>query len=236
MHGTEKGYKADGSARPWQPVPFGLPPEALEHLSNPAVPEAPSEFETEEFMLEMSALGMLAEQSDPLHPTAPVSPLPQLIAELQAAMQPTPTASEEGSEVSDPSSAYGSIIDADFMPIWQTPTCLCEELQPPGFSDMKQQLHSARDTTDWQFPPALFRSYDLRYGPFTRDACSDSDDSNALCPAWWSPEDSYTQYSWSGCKIWCHPPFNQVNEVLDKAIDGFKRDPGRTCTLLALPD
>lgn len=101
---------------------------------------------------------------------------------------------------------------------------------------LHQQLLSGRDHTDWQFAPSLYRSYDLRYGPFDIEACSNSSGSNALCPAWWSPSDSYTQHQWSRKKIWCKSPHSDISKVSDKAIEGFELGPDNTCTLLVLPD
>ena len=48
-----------------------------------------------------------------------------------------------------------------------------QELVEPDVPAAIFQLQNPRDTSDWQFPPALYRSYDLRYGPFILDTCSD---------------------------------------------------------------
>ena len=166
-----------------------------------------------------------------------VSPLPQIMAELQRAMEQ----SFSDSEVSDPSSAYLSNMDEEFPPLSVTEvTELVEPEVPgpvnPGEPPTLLQVQNARDTSDWQFPPALYRSYDLRYGPFVLDACSDNDGRNSPIPTWWSPSDSYSKYFWRGCKIWCNPPYTEVEHVLNKAIEGYKIDPGNTCILMVLPD
>ena len=103
-----------------------------------------------------------------------MSLLPQIMAELQAMEQ-----SFSDSEVSDPSSAYLSNIDEEFPPMSVTEvTEPVEPNEPPTLL----QVQNARDTSDRHFPPTLYRSYDLRYGPFILDACSDKDGKNSLCP------------------------------------------------------
>ena len=79
-----------------------------------------------------------------------LSPLPQIMAEgtLQAMEQ-----SFNDSEVFDPSSAYLSNIDEEFPPLSMT-----EVLEPvePDEPPTLLQVQNARDTSDWQFPPALY--------------------------------------------------------------------------------
>ena len=143
------------------------------------------------------------------------------MAELQRAMeQPF-----DDSEVSDPSSAYLSNMDEEFPPLSVTEVT---ELMEPGEPPTVLQVQNARGTSDWQFPPALYRSYDLRYVPFILDVCSDNNGINSLCPFWWSPSDSYSKYFWRGCKIWCNPPYTEVEHVLNKAIERYKTDPRNT--------
>ena len=94
----------------------------------------------------------------------------------------------------------------------------------------------SRDTTDWQFDAELFRSYNLLYGPFSVDACSDDAGYNALCPSYWCAGDSCLQHSWAGKSVWCNPPFQQLSDILTHAIDSFQQDPENTKTLMVVPD
>ena len=94
----------------------------------------------------------------------------------------------------------------------------------------------SRDTTDWQFDAELFQSYNLLYGPFQVDACSDNAGYNALCPVYWCADDSCLQHSWTGKSVWCNPPFQQLSDILTHAVECFQQDPANTRALLVVPD
>ena len=237
-------YTLSATHHNWRPMPFGLPPTSVVYPEAHAPLEQNSSVAATGVITLVNAEAEVASCETPPQPvetmqdrtnTMPgpryntsVSPLPQIMAELQAMEQ-----SFSDSEVSDPSSAYLSNIDEEFSPLSVT-----EVLEPvePDEPPTLLQVQNARDTSGWQFPPALYRSYDLRYGPFILDACSDKDGKNSLCPTWWSPSDSYSKHLWGGCKIWCNPPYAEVEQVLNKAIAGYKVDPENTCILMVLPD
>ena len=115
---------------------------------------------------------------------------------------------------------------------------------PTAFDDMymeymvnnSMQLAAMRDTTYWQFEPDVFKSYDMRYGPFQVDACADDLGRNAQCEKFWCPNDSYTQHSWAGLKVWCNPPFEEIAEVSDHATASYYDFPENTRALFVLPD
>ena len=142
------------------------------------------------------------------------------------------------SEGSDPSSAYRSALEYEQMHLSRGDDIVLQPQERPGLyeHEFQHQLQPQRDTSDWQFLPDLFSHYDVRYGPFQVDATADDAGRNAMCPAWWSPPDSYSQHVWARCKIWCNPPFDDISAVLSHAIASFKTDPDNTCALLVLPD
>lgn len=76
--------------------------------------------------------------------------------------------------------------------------------------DSCKQLAAIRDTQDWQFRPDLFKGYDVRYGRFDVDACADNEGRNSQCEHFWCPQDSYSNHSWAGKKVWCKPPFDEI--------------------------
>lgn len=90
--------------------------------------------------------------------------------------------------------------------------------------------------SDVKFDPGLQASYDLRYGPFEVDACSDDQGYNAYCAVYWSPSNSFTRRSWDGLKVWAHPPHEAIGSALNKASTGYKTDPDHTSALLVLPN
>ncbi len=121
--------------------------------------------------------------------STPESPLPHMMADLQLAMDASSEDSYADSEVSDPSSAYMSAANAELLPMWPLRSHSALEsacLERPGLYDFQHQLQSQRDTSDRQFLPNVFKSYDLHYGPFEVDTCSDDAGNNALCKEWWS--------------------------------------------------
>ena len=91
----------------------------------------------------------------------------------------------------------------------------------------------SRDTTGWQFDAELFQSYNLLYGPFQVDACSDDAATMDFAPY---AEDSCLQRSWAGKSVWCNPPFQQLSDILTHAVESFQQDPENTRALLVVPD
>ena len=142
--------------------------------------------------------------------TATESPLPALIADLHLAMEPSPPAS--------------SLSDDDYHSV----------TEPLHY--VMESYNAVWDSSDMKFDSGLQASYDLRYGPFDVDACSDDHGHNAFATTYWSPSNSLTLHDWSGVKTWCHPPFAYIGSALNKASAGFKQDPDHTSALLVLPD
>ena len=99
-----------------------------------------------------------------------------------------------------------------------------------------ESYNAVWDSSDMKFDPGLQASYDLRYGPFEVDACSDDHGHNAFARTYWSPSNSLTLHDWSGVKTWCHPPFAYIGSALNQASAGFKQDPDHTSALIVLPD
>lgn len=143
-------------------------------------------------------------------PTA-ASPLPGLMAELQLAQEATPPASEVGSDFSFPSNAFRS---ADLPLLGEEAAVVpAQSLQRPGLYDVQHQLQSQRDTSDWQLPRDVCPCV-TQYRPCRVGGTSDNEGRTALCPQFWSPDNSYASHTWAGQSIWCNPPFDEVGEVL----------------------
>ena len=49
---------------------------------------------------------------------------------------------------------------------------------------------------------------------FTRDACASNDGSNAMCPKYSSPPNSFLHESCAGHHVWMHPPRDRIEEFL----------------------
>ena len=135
--------------------------------------------------------------------------------QTQLAEEATPPASETGSQFSLPSSAFAS---AD-LPLLGEET-VAEPMLPfekPGLTEFRYKLQTQRDTSDWQFSPEMFQHYDTFLWSFQVDATCDNEGRNALCPEFWSQANSCTKHTWAGKSIWCNPPFDEVQEVLQQA-------------------
>jgi phage N-6-adenine-methyltransferase len=66
----------------------------------------------------------------------------------------------------------------------------------------------------WATPGDTFRAIDRAFGPFDLDAAATAQ--NAVCAAWWTPEDDGLAQPWKG-RVWCNPPYSQTGRWTAKA-------------------
>ena len=70
-------------------------------------------------------------------------------------------------------------------------------------------------------PPEFFAPLHERFR-FTVDACAE--DYNAVLPRYWTPEDDGLRKSWTGERVWCNPPYDDIVPWLRKAWGAKKAD------------
>ena len=67
---------------------------------------------------------------------------------------------------------------------------------------------------NWTTPHSVFDAIERAYGPFDLDAAAT--DQNALCAAWWTPEDDGLSQGWKG-RVWLNPPYSRIGPWTAKA-------------------
>lgn len=70
------------------------------------------------------------------------------------------------------------------------------------------------DTDDRAVPPELFDALGRRF-EFTVDAAASAE--NARLPRYWTVEDDGLAQSWAGERIWCNPPYSNIEPWVLKA-------------------
>ncbi len=89
-------------------------------------------------------------------------------------------------------------------------------------------VHGARvDVDHRETPPELFAALNARFR-FTVDAAAIA--SNAKLPRYWTPEDDGLAQDWIGDRVWCNPPFSNLEPWVRKAASACAE-----VTVLLLP-
>jgi hypothetical protein len=99
-----------------------------------------------------------------------------------------------------------------------------------------QELSEEGMIEDWMLDRHVFQFIESKWGPFEVDACADPQGLNAQLPFYWSIEDSCLGHDWAGKSIYCNPPFNEIQPILEHAIVCFRKDPLATVVLFILPE
>ena len=74
----------------------------------------------------------------------------------------------------------------------------------------------ARDSVDDRAtPPDLFEQLDRRHGPFTVDVAAA--EHNTKCERFYSRSDNGLERDWSGERVWCNPPYSDIEVWVEKA-------------------
>lgn len=104
--------------------------------------------------------------------------------------------------------------------------------------------YSVRGTTgssllprdDRMMLPSVFQQLQSQLGvQFTLDAAANSDGSNAQCPQFCSPTQSFLKHDCGGQTVWLNPPFRQIGRFLKHYFVCKARAPHRTSAAVVVP-
>lgn len=73
----------------------------------------------------------------------------------------------------------------------------------------------SRKSDEWCTPKDLFNEFDELFN-FNLDAASTHE--NALCDDHFTIEENGLERSWKGKRVWCNPPYSNVEAWVDKAL------------------
>ena len=101
---------------------------------------------------------------------------------------------------------------------------------------MKQHFNRHKSEVDLWTPRDLFRTLELRHGPFDMDVAASAE--NALCPMYIDKNrDALSDSVEWGVNSWCNPPYDDIGPWVAKAVRHARAGgttvmllPSRTCT------
>ena len=101
--------------------------------------------------------------------------------------------------------------------------------QPPPKRHSRPFQHH---TNDWQFDRSEFAKFNNTYGPFTLDACSDSQGQNSHVTTFCSPDNSVLSRDLAGETVWCNPPISQASSILKHYLECKAKSPDKQTSAL----
>jgi len=104
----------------------------------------------------------------------------------------------------------------------------CEPMTPG-----QQKYHFSSVAQDWETPQFIYDSLAAEFG-FTVDACADSH--NTKCKRFWSESDNGMAQDWSDEIVWMNPPYNRVEQWMQKAWQESRRGATVVCLVPARTD
>lgn len=81
-------------------------------------------------------------------------------------------------------------------------------------------IDQTNSTDEWSTPWSMFRRWNELFR-FTLDAAASAP--NAKCERFFSKEDNGLNQSWSGFRVFCNPPYSQVDKWMEKASREAKK-------------
>ena len=85
---------------------------------------------------------------------------------------------------------------------------------------MKTETLFSHNIDEYETPQDLYESLNDEFG-FNLDPCST--DSNCKCTLHFTVEEDGLKQSWSGCRVFCNPPYSQVGKWVRKAYRESKQ-------------
>jgi hypothetical protein len=79
-----------------------------------------------------------------------------------------------------------------------------------ALDEISKDIVNIRDKNDWMIDLGVFQDLDMRFGPFSVDACSDPLGANSHVPfKFWSNKDSCLNHNWATHNV-CNPPWSMI--------------------------
>ena len=98
-------------------------------------------------------------------------------------------------------------------------------------ADDKLQPHAK--APNWRFNKTEFAIISGVAGPFTLDACANP--TTALTPDFCDEHTSPLDRDWKGHRVWCHPPWHLVRQVVEHYQKCKSKDPANTSAVFVIP-
>ena len=83
---------------------------------------------------------------------------------------------------------------------------------------------------EWATPQAIFEELDKEFH-FDLDAAASDD--NHKCDRYFTLENSGLSQNWGGCRVFCNPPYSQIDKWVEKAFRETRND--NTLVALLIP-
>lgn len=83
---------------------------------------------------------------------------------------------------------------------------------------------------EWATPQAIFEELDKEFH-FDLDAAASDD--NHKCDRYFTLENSGLSQNWGGCRVFCNPPYSQIDKWVEKAFRETRND--NTLVVLLIP-
>jgi len=83
---------------------------------------------------------------------------------------------------------------------------------------------------EWATPQKIFDELNEEFG-FNLDPCASSE--NHKCDRFYTIEDDGLSQKWGGCRVFCNPPYSQIDKWVEKAFRETRED--NTLVVLLIP-
>ena len=98
-----------------------------------------------------------------------------------------------------------------------------------GRNMVSKTLFSSQ-SDEWATPQKIFDELNEEFG-FNLDPCASSE--NHKCDRFYTIEDDGLSQKWGGCRVFCNPPYSQIDKWVEKAFRETRED--NTLVVLLIP-
>ena len=88
----------------------------------------------------------------------------------------------------------------------------------------------SHNSDEWETPQNFYDELDKEFR-FTLDVCATHD--NHKCDRYFTKEENGLEKSWGGERVWCNPPYSEINKWTAKAFYETKND--NTVVVMLIP-
>lgn len=86
------------------------------------------------------------------------------------------------------------------------------------------------NSDEWETPQEFFNALDSEFN-FELDVCAD--EINHKCNEWYGIEEDGLKQNWGGKRVWCNPPYSQIEKWVEKAWRETRQD--NTLVVMLIP-